>query len=233
MIRSLAILALSLGVALPVRAERGPVFVELFTAQGCASCPPADALLAELAQSPDVVAVALHVDYWDYLGWEDDFGDPRFSARQHRYMERSGAKMVFTPQMVLDGQRFVVGGRRDHVAAALAERVAEAQPVKIDLTLGEEGAREVRVSLSGHVSVAQPCEIYLAVVDPLQVVTIGGGENSGKIIEYVNILRDISSLDQWDGQAREFVVSLPVGGKAALFVQEQGAGHVLAARWLN
>lgn len=235
--RIFILLAIWLLVALPVRAERGPVLVELFTSQGCSSCPPADALLARLAQSSDVMALALHVDYWDYLGWADEFADPSFTARQHFYANRNGKNMVYTPQMVLDGQHFVVGSNGAEVADALMARAGATPLVEIGVELdgaNRVGKRRALVSLRGGAGpVEQPCDVMLALVEPQHEAEITGGENAGKKITYVNIVRDLVFLAEWNGEARRLSVPLPAKGRAAIFVQERGLGRVLGARWLD
>ena len=115
--RALCAAALSImSLGLPGAAQDSPVVVELFTSQGCAACPPADALLGELARHEDVIALALHVDYWDYIGWEDVFARPEFTQRQHAYGHAAGSTVVYTPQMIVGGQERVVGVRPMAVA---------------------------------------------------------------------------------------------------------------------
>ena len=101
------------------RADDMPVVVELFTSQGCSSCPPADALLHELSKRDDVIPLALHVDYWDYIGWKDSFAQPAFTARQRGYAQASGRRAIYTPQMIIGGQFDVVGNRPMDVAAII------------------------------------------------------------------------------------------------------------------
>src|SRR5436190_20900837 len=114
-----ALLFLSLGAATPHAGER-PTVVELFTSQGCSSCPPADALLAQLAGRPDLLALSFHVDYWDRLGWKDPFSSAAATQRQHRYAELLGLATVYTPQMVVDGKWQAVGSDRSDVEQALS-----------------------------------------------------------------------------------------------------------------
>ena len=110
-----------------------PVVVELFTSQGCSSCPPADALLAELIEQPDIIALSMHVDYWDYLGWRDRYASPAMTQRQRDYQAAHGARSIYTPQMIVQGREAVIGHRRADVAAAIAAQ--RAVPPAVDIRL--------------------------------------------------------------------------------------------------
>src|SRR6266436_6799791 len=127
-----ALLGLALGIA-PLHAGERPTVVELFTSEGCSSCPPADALLAELAGRPEVLALSFHVDYWDRLGWKDPFSSPAATARQHRYARLLGLATVYTPQIVVDGRWQAVGSERGDVERALdlARRNRDRVPVAL------------------------------------------------------------------------------------------------------
>src|SRR5246127_3918229 len=132
-----ALAFLALGIA-PLQAGKRPPLVELFTSEGCSSCPPADALLAELAGRPDVLALSFHVDYWDRLGWRDPFSSPAATERQQRYAELLRLATVYTPQIVIDGKRQAVGSNRGEVERALnsARRSHEGVPVELALDHG-------------------------------------------------------------------------------------------------
>jgi hypothetical protein len=140
MIRSLLtglLAATALAVPPALAAER-PVVVELFTSQGCSSCPPADALLSTLADRPDVLALAFHVDYWNRLGWTDPFSGPWATARQTAYAAQLGSDQVYTPQAVIDGRSDVVGSDREALEAAIA--TARTEPtVPVALTPSDSG----------------------------------------------------------------------------------------------
>ena len=147
--------------------------VELFTSQGCAQCPPADALLTSLAEQGDVVALAYHVDYWDYIGWEDTFGDKGFSDLQRAYARNWGSSRIFTPQMVINGAEGVVGSKRPKVQQALAR--AE---LPLDLTLSVQGDM-----LKLHVpadAALEDATIYVVRYLDRAEVSIDKGENAGK-----------------------------------------------------
>ena len=116
-----------------VAAAGEAVVVELFTSQGCSSCPPADRILGELAERDDVIALALHVDYWDYLGWKDEFASPQYTKRQRAYARAAGERTIYTPQMVIGGQDHVIGSRPMKVSQAIQKHIAKAQPVRVQL----------------------------------------------------------------------------------------------------
>lgn len=230
-IACLAVAAHMLVSPVPAQAERS-VLIELFTSQGCSSCPSADALLAELAEQPGVVAIALHVDYWDYLGWTDGFADSVYTARQHRYAHLSGERMVYTPQMVLDGQHFMIGSDAMGVAQALMTQASAEAAIEISVAQPDLGG-ETEVTLRALSALSTPCEVMLVSVDPMREVTITGGENAGHRVRYVNVARDLRVLAEWDGADLTLSVPLPQQGRAALFVQAKGQGPVLGAVWLN
>src|ERR1700750_323254 len=142
-----ALICWALGIA-PLHAGERPILVELFTSEGCSSCPPADALLAELAGRPDVLALSFHVDYWDRLGWKAPFSSPDATRRQHGYADLLGLATVYTPQMVVDGRWQAVGSDRNEVEQALgsARRIRDGGPVevavdhdRVRVTLGQGG----------------------------------------------------------------------------------------------
>ena len=153
--------------------EPAPVLVELFTSQGCSSCPPADALLAELAQDPDVLPLAFHVTYWDRLGWTDGFADLRFDQRQRAYANVLGVPRIYTPQAVVAGELDVVGSSRARMLAAIA----------VARTHGE--ARPLHIEANGRVAVPTDLEragteLWAAAWDGPRTVTIERGEKIGR-----------------------------------------------------
>ncbi|WP_375262102.1 DUF1223 domain-containing protein [Palleronia sp.] len=219
----LALAVASPGVAI---AEDQPVVVELFTSQGCASCPPADRLLGQLAGKPGVIALALHVDYWDYIGWPDAFADPRFTQRQKSYAKRSGERMIYTPQLVVGGLDQIVGSRVMEIADAISAHDDQVQPVRV-----EAERRGDKVHITARMAdgaKAQDVLVQLVPYDPLQRVAIQGGENAGAVLDYVNIVRDWRVLGEWDGQG-VWTGDAPLEGPAAVIVQEPGPGRILGA----
>jgi len=239
MSKPFAFLALVLafaGLGLPARAaDTHPVVVELFTSQGCSSCPPADAFLGELADRADVIALTFPVDYWDYLGWKDTLAIRDSGERQHGYSGALGSRRVYTPQMVVAGSAHVVGSDRGRVLA-LIERAATQS----------EGRLAVDIRLeSGHVLLRLPdsempveATIWLAAIDEQRSVPIGRGENGGRTVVYRNVVREVRNLGLYRGKAMEIAVSyedLANRGRSgcAAIVQKGQFGPVLGAAKLD
>ena len=227
--------------AAPLAARAEAVLVELFTSQGCAACPPADAFLHDLAARPDVVALALHVDYWDYLGWRDVFAQPVFSARQMAYRDAAGRRSVFTPEMIVQGVARHGGAKRDKVLAAIA--AAAGRPAAARLALEAEGLR-VRVRVTPAEAMAGVREgvraeararggavvwavLYRRAPAP---VAIAHGENHGRESRHVNVALDWRRRGEWDGRAEaRFETAGPAPEEGlAVIVQQGPVGPVLA-----
>ncbi len=207
-----------------------PVVVELFTSQGCSSCPPADALLHDLAKREDVIALALHVDYWDYIGWADSFAQAAFTERQKGYARASGRSSVYTPQMIIDGTHDVVGNRPVDVTA-LIDR-AEDRPSGVALQLSRDKDR-LRIVLSTKAPVGA-ADLHLVRYMPDAEVAITRGENAGHSLHYSQIVTDWDVIARWDGQG-EYRTEVPIsGGKpVVVLVQKPDHGPVLAAARLR
>ena len=232
MIGRLRIIAVALAACLSVasagaaRAE-SPVMVELFTSQGCSSCPPADALLAELADREDVIAMALHVDYWDYIGWKDKFADPAFTKRQKLYAYAAGTRTIYTPQMIVNGREHVVGSKPMKLADLIERHKRTTQTAQVALDRRGDTV-SIRVTAKGRA--AGDSVIRLAVLTPGETVEIKRGENAGRTLTYRNIVRDIVDLAEWDGNSTfSRSVKVPKGTIAVVFVQADGMGPILAA----
>ena len=188
---ALICMALELGSAGDLRAQssspRGPVVVELYTSQGCSSCPPADALLGELSQMPNVLALAFHVDYWDSIGWRDHFALPTAVRRQQQYVETLGLSSAFTPQVVVDGRSSFVGSDKRRILAAIAEPL-NTIPISVEVARGV---------LTVSVPERQDRERYdvnLIAYLPQADTNVERGENSGKTLREFNIVRQFRSL---------------------------------------
>ena len=209
------------------RAASSPVLVELFTSQGCSSCPPADAYLTELAREPGLLALAYHVDYWDDLGWRDPFSSPAATARQRAYARAMALRSVYTPQMVISGRFETVGSDRHRVAAAIAKAAAIASATVVALT-SAAGALTAEIGAGTGQG-----EVWLVTYDLRQETHVRAGENSGRTLTNVNIVRDIEKLGPWNGAPVTFAREvLQPGGGAAAFVQA-GDGAVLGAAAFN
>jgi len=210
-------------------AAASPVLVELFTSQGCNSCPPADDLLAELAGRPDVVALSLHVDYWDYIGWKDPYASPQYTARQQRYTQTLNLRYVYTPQIVVDGRANVVGSRRAEVLEAI-EAAAKRDRI-IDITFGTSNGGTVIIPEGP--APEGGATVWLAVYDREHVTEIKRGENAGRTLRNANVVRSFERLGTWTGARLEIPLDLSdarARGRdgCAVIVQQGRAGPVLA-----
>ncbi len=206
-----------------------PVVVELFTSQGCSSCPPADALLHELAKRDDVIALALHVDYWDYIGWKDDFALPGHTARQKAYARVAGRRMIYTPQMIINGTDHVVGTHPMDVAELIKMHDAKDNSVFVDASAADGG-----VSVTARMSSGQPSGIDVRLVryEPQAMIEITRGENAGRTLTYTNIVQSWHELGQWDGQS-DFETIVAGELPAVILFQKADFGPILAARILR
>jgi len=214
--------------AVPVMATDRPVVVELFTSQGCPSCPPADAFLEQLAARDDVFALSLHVDYWDYIGWEDTFGSPAHTARQRNYAKASDRKMVYTPQMIVNGADHVVGTRFKDVTDIIDKHLARVESANEIAVTTEQNGDRLRVSASTEAPRDMPIAVQLVRYLPQETVEIERGENAGKTITYVNIVTEMQTLARWDTQEPlDVSFKRPVGdGALAILLQYVGHGTI-------
>jgi len=203
-----------------------PAVVELYTSQGCSSCPPADALLEKLAARPEVIALALHVDYWDYIGWKDTFGDPAFTERQRGYAREAGERMVFTPQMVINGETSIVGNDASALNDVLAPAGGDKAP---DLQVSRQGAT-LSVRADAVPGLEAPVVVELVRYLPHVTVAIGRGENAGRKLSYVNTVTSWREIGRWDGRAA-LALDVRAEGEqpAVVLIQEDGPGRILAA----
>lgn len=224
----LPLAAAPLGAGGP-RAEgaAAPVVVELFTSQGCNACPPADALLGELAGRPDVIALAYHVDYWDYIGWRDPFGSAANTQRQRGYAAWLGSHMVYTPQMVIAGRFDAVGSKRPEVEAGIARARAEPGPLAVSLT-GYSS-----VAIDGPAGIG-PATVLAVIYQAAAATPVADGENAGQTLSEFNIVREMIPVGRYLGGRAE----LPLDGAwlaeagydgCAILVQDDATGRILGA----
>ncbi len=213
------------------QAQTNPVVVELYTSQGCSSCPPADALLEELAQMDDIIPLALHVDYWDYIGWKDSFADPAYTRRQRSYARAAGHRTVYTPQMIVGGADHVVGYKPMELAQIIQRHQDSAHPA--DLRLRRKGDT-VYIDCKPFTASAQPLVVQMVRYVPQDTVDISRGENAGKTITYHNIVTEWTDLGTWDGTA-PLELMVKADGKEPVVVLLQRPGHreILAAARLR
>jgi hypothetical protein len=211
---------LAAGISPAARATTKTVVLELFTSQGCSSCPPADTLLGRLAQRPDVIALAWHVDYWDKLGWRDPYASRQATDRQRAYARRLGS-VVFTPALVVDGGNVVVGS--DHAAIETAIEAASALPVLVTLSRSEDGAT-VEIGAGPG-----PARALRVVYDPEHATAIGAGENEGQRLHEYRIVREVETLGEWDGSARRFAAKAPGPGQGQVILVQSADLRVVGA----
>lgn len=227
-----AICALTLGLAAAPAMADGPVVVELFTSQGCSSCPPADELLGQLAGRDDVIALALHVDYWDYIGWTDTFATPAFTQRQHGYGHAAGSTVVYTPQMVVGGVDHVVGNRPMEVADTISAHRATPNPVTVQADTTGSGW-QIRAVWVGD-GQAPAMVVQVVTYSPSEEVEIARGENAGLTTRYHNIVRSWQVVSDWSGGAPFEARIDPVADMPhVVIVQSEGYGAILGAAQLN
>jgi hypothetical protein len=213
--------------------------VELFTSQGCSSCPPADELFAELATKDDIVALAYHVNYWDYLGWQDTLSTKENTERQYDYMRAFGSRSVYTPQAVINGRSHVNGASRMEVDGALSrlDRTGEGMRVRIKVSRTSD-----RVTIDAGDAGGGPTDAHVVIVyfDPPQMVKIGQGENSGRSLTYWNAVSDIQIAGMWHGKAQRYelpMTEISKKGGCAVLLQSVGKdgmpGPILGAAFIR
>jgi hypothetical protein len=219
-------LAASAGSAVAQSAAQSPVVVELFTSQGCSSCPPANANLLAIADRPDVLALSFGVTYWDYLGWKDSFAKPEFTNRQYAYEQSLHRATAYTPQMVVNGGMDLIGNSADELdrKIAAARDDAHAAPPQIVLANG-------KVTIGAADTPEDTADVWLVRYDPNVVqVPVGRGENGGRTLPHRNVVRELMRLGGWTGEAASFALPPASNGlKTAILVQSAYTGPILAA----
>jgi len=215
-------------------ADEPPVVVELFTSQGCSSCPPADKFLGELAKRPELLVLAFHVEYWNYIGWTDPYSKPWATRRQRDYSTRLKQRFIYTPEMVVQGSAEGIGSERDTIEA-LIRTAAENRPPHPDLKLHwrDDGALLVDLG-DGRSPSGQPATVWLVGFDRMHTTQVMAGENEGKTAWDHRPVRSFRRLGGWAGYSEELVVP-PDEAKnlgdygAAIIVQQDGTGPILTA----
>jgi hypothetical protein len=224
--RSRRLLPLMLLACACVYASERPTVIELYTSEGCSSCPPAEALLGHIANRDNVIALALHVDYWDSAGWTDKYALRAATQRQSQYAHNLRRASVVTPQFVIDGARAVEGTNRLEIMAAAR---AAPQGIAVDLAID---AGQLRIALGAAVG-ATPCDVMLFAYLPRTVSNVARGENAGRTLEEFNVVRAVLRIDNWNGQAKSLGVPLaqlpPDATQLAVIVQQVGLGQIVGA----
>jgi hypothetical protein len=209
----------------PALAE-SPIVVELFTSQGCSSCPPANANLATISDRPDVLALSFGVTYWDYLGWKDSFARPEFTNRQYAYVQALHRATAYTPQMVVNGSMELIGNSLDEIDRKIAAARNDVPTAVPNITL-DSG----KVMIGTGSAPEDAADVWLVHYDPNIVqVPVARGENGGRTLPHKNVVHDLTRLGGWTGEAVSF--DLPPAGdglKTAILVQSAYTGPILAA----
>jgi hypothetical protein len=230
-----AAIAFTLAIPLPCAAKR-QVVLELYTSQGCASCPPADALIDHLSNRPDLIALSLPVTYWDMLGWKDTLASEANTRRQKAYAAAMGRGGVYTPQIIVDGVTDVVGSREAQVEASINARRADLREVPITLS-ASPGAVHIGIGSVSEKNI-DDATVWLFHVLSRASVRIGEGENKGRNIDYRNVVRDVRAVAIWKGQPLSLDIPrgdqvLPGYDSIAVVVQEGAYGRILGARLIG
>jgi hypothetical protein len=225
-----------------VAGESRPILVELYTSQGCSSCPPADALLAKLAKRKGLIAVSLPITYWDMLGWKDTLASEANTSRQKAYAAATGRGGVYTPQIIVGGVKDVVGSREDDVEAAIDAAMPTANlPLSVDIgfTRMPQKLHVAIAAAPGVFSKNQPnATIWLFRLRSTVTVRIGAGENDGRTVTYRNVVSDIKELGRWNGRAVSFDSPLagaktPPHDGVVMVLQQGGYGRVLGTAYFG
>jgi hypothetical protein len=201
--------------------------VELFTSQGCSSCPPADHLMGELAKDRTLIALTLPVTYWDYLGWTDTLGSAAHSARQRAYAMARGDRKVFTPQVVVNGAAQAVGNNAEAVTRAVDDAAKRAGAMTVNISVEEDEDR-IKVHADSPPEGAENGEVWLLATLSAREVSIGRGENRGRTVPYVNIVRKMTRLGPWTGKPCAYSIAkseaLAPDGDGYVVLVQTGSG---------
>lgn len=183
--------------------------VELFTSQGCSSCPPADKIIGELAKDPSVIALSMPIDYWDYLGWKDTLADSRFSARQKAYSQVRGDRDVYTPQVVVNGSVHLIGSDRAGIEGAIGATKKDAGVMSVPVTMTLSGKQlNVSVAASSKGPTASHGEVWICSISKAVPIAIKRGENRGQEVTYHNVVRTLLKVGDWNGSSGSWTVPL-------------------------
>jgi hypothetical protein len=211
-------------------APRPPIVVELFTSQGCSSCPAADRHLGELAKRSDLLPLSLHVDYWDYIGWKDPFATPANGERQRGYARALRQRYVYTPEMVVGGIVHDPGYDIARVGKMLRTAAERGGP-HVNPALKREAGNAIAVSVP-ETRLAKPCDIWLVTFDRRHNTAVSRGENKGATIVNYNVVRSFEKLGTWNGEAAKWIVPaarVQATRSVAVLVQQESFGPIIGA----
>ena len=196
-------------VAVVVPASADPrAVVELFTSQGCSSCPPADQIIGDLSKDPSIIALSMPIDYWDYLGWKDTLADSRFSARQRAYSKMRGDREVYTPQVVVNGSTHVIGSDRTSIENAIGKTDKGVGVMSVPVTMSLAGKQiNVSVAASKEPAVSHG-EVWICSIAKSVPIAITRGENRGQQITYHNVVRNLLKVGDWTGRPESWTVPI-------------------------
>lgn len=225
------VLIFILSVWIPSTMLAQNVVVELFTSQGCSSCPPADKVLSDLSAEEGVIVLGWHVDYWDYLGWKDEFSSSENTNRQMGYLNRWNLRSLYTPQAVIHGEAQIVGSNERKVRMYVDQFQAEKPTLEIGLS---KSVNTVNISISALASRLPASDVFLVRIIPEATTNIRHGENAGRSIRYVNVVEEMTWLGEWNGRSA-VKVRAPIDGEHTyvILVQAKDFGPVLGAEYLN
>lgn len=219
------------------KSQKISAVVELFTSQGCSSCPPADALLKSYVDRPDVLALTFPVDYWDYLGWTDTLASPKYSQRQRQYAKTRGDGAVYTPQVVINGRAHAVGSRKKIIDKSIMA-ISRLSPIDTPIEVARENGTFVIKIGDQSTPDDAVSTVWIAVVEKAATVAIKRGENSGREITYYNVVRELSPVGMWAGKPKAIQLSpeamnMSKSSACAILVQQGKGGPIVGAAWLE
>lgn len=225
----------------PLNAQQRPVraVVELFTSQGCSSCPPADQLLKKYVSSKDVMALSLPVDYWDYIGWEDTLASPKNAQRQRSYVSAFRDGPMYTPQVVVNGRAQALGSSYRQIENAILDTTPHFAKQRVSVHSWHNNSTIIiRIGAAPPDQPVREATIWLAQIQKLANVDIKAGENRGKSLSYANVVREMTPVGTWNGKAMTIRLSrqailFPETNDGAVLVQEATHGPIVGAAWLG
>ncbi len=213
--------------------------VELFTSQGCSSCPTADAVLGRLVKREDIVALSMSVDYWDYLGWKDTLASPKFSERQRAYGKVRGDGAIYTPQVVVNGVAHVNGSDEGKIGLLIDKTAKTLSASRVPIRLSQDKEKlVVETGAAQGGTAAKEATLWLAVIAKRVTVPIERGENQGKTITYTNVVRELIPIGMWNGKAMTVQLERhsfmrPGTDRCAVLLQQGQAGPIIGAALLR